>query len=71
MDRKKQKETANANEVAANSPPTEEKKEVKAEEMQEEEAIIEKPAEGLAVELGEVKEIEEVIVEEVRRKDAF
>ena len=32
MDRKKQKETANANEVAANSPPTEEKKEVKAEE---------------------------------------
>src|SRR3989338_6717924 len=71
MDRKKQKETANANEAAANSPPTEEKKEVKAEEMQEEEAIIEKPAEGLAVELGEVKEIEEVIVEEVRRKDAF
>ncbi|MBI2541103.1 30S ribosomal protein S5 [Candidatus Woesearchaeota archaeon] len=39
--------------------------------MQEEEPIIEKPAEGLAVELGEVKEIEEVIVEEVKKKDAF
>src|SRR3989338_3557924 len=71
MARKKIKEITNANEAAANSLPTEEKKEVKAEEAQEEEAIIEKPAEGLAVELGEVKEIEEVIVEEVKKKDAF
>lgn len=69
MPRKKQKETAN--EDVADSSPSEEKKEVKVEEVQEEEAIIEKPAEGLAVELGEVKEIEEVIVEEVKKKDAF
>ncbi|MBI4143413.1 30S ribosomal protein S5 [Candidatus Woesearchaeota archaeon] len=48
----------------------EKKEEVKEAEAQEE-AIIEKPAEGLAVELGEVKELEEVIVEEVKKKDAF
>lgn len=72
MNKKKQKEMANANEAAVNSSPTEDKKEVKAEEMQEEDAVvIEKPAEGLAVELGEVKEIEEVIVEEVKKRDAF
>lgn len=52
----------------------EEKKENKPEELQEaqeEEAIIEKPAEGLAVELGEVKEIEEVIAEETKKKESF
>lgn len=52
----------------------EEKKEAKLEELpeaQEEEAIIEKPAEGLAVEMGEVKEIEEVIVEETKKREAF
>ncbi|MBI2101569.1 30S ribosomal protein S5 [Candidatus Woesearchaeota archaeon] len=52
---------------------TEEKKaeEPKIEELQEEEALVEKPKEGLATELGEVKEIEEVIVEEVKKKGAF
>ena len=55
---------------------TEEKTEVKeetikVEDLQEEEAIIEKPKEGLAVELGEVKELEEEIVEEVKKKGAF
>lgn len=43
----------------------------KDEELHEEEALIEKPAEGLAVELGEVKELEEEIVEEVKKKGAF
>lgn len=43
----------------------------KAEELVEEEAIIEKPKEGLATELGEVKELEEEIVEEVKKKGAF
>jgi len=38
---------------------------------QEEEALIEKPKEGLATELGEVKEIEEVLVEEVKKKGSF
>ena len=41
------------------------------EEVQEEEAILEKPKEGLATELGEVKELEEVIVEEVKKRDSF
>src|SRR3989344_2669340 len=55
---------------------TEEKVEVKeemdnVEVLQDEEAIIEKPKEGLAVELGEVKELEEEIVEEVKKKGAF
>ena len=45
--------------------------EIKKEIVQEEELIIEKPKEGLATELGEVKEIEEVIVEEVKRKGTF
>ncbi len=37
----------------------------------EEEAIIEKPKEGLATELGEVKELEEEIVDEVKKKGSF
>ncbi|MBI2656009.1 30S ribosomal protein S5 [Candidatus Woesearchaeota archaeon] len=37
----------------------------------EEEPQLETPKEGLATELGEVKEIEEVIVEEVKRKGVF
>ena len=41
------------------------------EAAQEEEIIIEKPKEGLAVELGEVKELEEEIVDEVKKKGAF
>ncbi len=49
----------------------EEKVESKVEDIQEEEALIEKPAEGLATELGEVKELEEEIVEEVKKKGAF
>jgi len=49
----------------------EEKEVEKVEDLQEEEAIIEKPKEGLAVELGEVKELEEEIVEEVKKKGAF
>ena len=39
--------------------------------VQEEEALIEKPEEGLATELGEVKELEEEIVAEVKKKGAF
>ena len=51
---------------------TEEKEETeKVEDLQEEEALIEKPKEGLATELGEVKELEEEIVEEVKKKGAF
>jgi small subunit ribosomal protein S5 len=37
----------------------------------EEDAIIEKPKEGLATELGEVKELEEEIVDEVKKKGSF
>ncbi|MDP3765082.1 MAG: 30S ribosomal protein S5 [Nanoarchaeota archaeon] len=40
-------------------------------ELQDEEVLIEKPKEGLATELGEVKELEEEIVEEVKKKGAF
>ncbi len=57
------------------------KKEEKAEEKpiesekleanQEEELQLETPKEGLATELGEVKELEEVIVEEVKKKGTF
>ena len=43
----------------------------KAVELQDEELLIEKPKEGLATELGTVKELEEVIVEEVKKKGAF
>lgn len=53
---------------------TEEKaEEAKAEniEVPEEEALLEKPKETLAVELGEVKELEEVIVEEVKKAESF
>ena len=39
--------------------------------IHDEEVLIEKPKEGLAVELGEVKEIEEQIVEEVKKKGSF
>ena len=44
---------------------------IKADELQDEEVLIEKPKEGLATELGEVKELEEEIVEEVKKKGAF
>ena len=37
----------------------------------DEELVIEKPKEGLATELGEVKELEQEIVEEVKKKGAF
>ena len=37
----------------------------------DEEAVIETPKEGLATELGEVKELEQEIVEEVKKKGAF
>lgn len=43
----------------------------KADKLEDEEALIEKPKEGLATELGEIKEIEEVIVEEIKKKGAF
>lgn len=46
-------------------------KEALAEEEVVEESAIEKPAEGLAVELGEVKELEEDVVEEVKKRGAF
>ncbi len=35
------------------------------------EALIEKPAEGLAAELGEIKEVEEIVVEEAKKKGYF
>ncbi|MBI2654663.1 30S ribosomal protein S5 [Candidatus Woesearchaeota archaeon] len=44
---------------------------LEAEALPDEEALIEKPKEGLAVELGEVKELEEEIVEEIKKKGAF
>ena len=51
---------------------TEEKEEIKGvEDLPDEEVLIEKPKEGLAVELGEVKELEEEIVEEVKKKGLF
>ena len=51
---------------------TEEKEEIKeVEDLPDEEVLIEKPKEGLAVELGEVKELEEEIVEEVKKKGLF
>ncbi len=50
---------------------TEEKEIVKREELQEEELLLEKPKEGLATELGEVKEFEEEIVDEVKKKRAL
>jgi len=43
----------------------------KVEDLPDEEALIEKPKEGLAVELGEVKELEEEIVEEIKKKGLF
>ena len=43
----------------------------KVEDLPDEEALIEKPKEGLAVELGEVKELEEEIVEEIKKKGFF
>ena len=43
----------------------------KLEDIPDEEVLIEKPKEGLATELGEIKEIEEVIVEEVKKKGTF
>lgn len=45
--------------------------EEKAGAVIEEEPQLETPKEGLATELGEVKEIEEVIVEEVKKKGVF
>ena len=43
----------------------------KAADLPDEDVLIEKPKEGLAAELGEVKELEEEIVEEVKKKSAF
>jgi small subunit ribosomal protein S5 len=40
-------------------------------EDQEEDSKVENPTEGLATEMGEVKEIEEVLVDEVRKKGSF
>ncbi|MEK6983443.1 MAG: 30S ribosomal protein S5 [Nanoarchaeota archaeon] len=48
-----------------------EEKATKVEELTDEEVIIEKPKEGLAVELGEVKELEEEIIIEVKKKNIF
>lgn len=59
------KEESNVSEFAQ-SQPTE-----KLEGLQDEEVLIEKPKEGLATELGEVKELEEEIVEEVKKKGTF
>ena len=50
-------------------PEAEEKAEQAA--VPDEEAVIETPKEGLATELGEVKELEQEIVEEVKKKGAF
>lgn len=43
----------------------------KAIEVQDEEVLLEKPKEGLAVELGEIKEIEEVVIESSKKKGLF
>src|SRR3989344_5637708 len=52
--------------------PVEEKEEIKeADNLPDDEILIEKPKEGLAVELGEVKELEEEIVEEVKKKGYY
>ncbi len=48
-----------------------ESKEVKQLEELNEETLIEKPTEGLATELGEVKEIEEEVVEGVKKRGTF
>jgi small subunit ribosomal protein S5 len=50
-----------------------EKEAPKAEEAsdQEEDAQVETPQEGLATEMGEVKEIEEVLIDEVKKKGSF
>ncbi len=50
---------------------SEEKQIEKVEELQEEEVLIEKPKESLAAELGEVKELEEEVVEEVKKRVTF
>lgn len=47
------------------------KEEIKQDVEFQEEVLIEKPQEGLATELGEVKELEEEIVEEVKKKGVF
>src|SRR3989338_1211880 len=43
----------------------------KIDDLPDEEALIEKPKEGLAVEMGEVKELEQEIVEEIKKKSSF
>ena len=43
----------------------------KLNKLSDEEALLEKPKEGLAAELGEVKELEEEIVEEIKKRGAF
>ena len=49
----------------------EEKEKEPAKLIPDEEVQLEKPAEGLATEMGEVKELEEEIVEEVKKKGLF
>ena len=56
-------------ETPKEQPEAEEKTEQAA--VPDEEAAIETPKEGLATELGEVKELEQEIVEEVKKKGAF
>ncbi len=56
---------------AAEEKKEEPKIEAKVEAASDEEVTLEKPNESLATELGEVKELEEVIVEEVKKKGAF
>ncbi len=69
MAKKKKEDTAEEPKVPA--PKEEEVQAQEAQESAEEEIIIEKPKEGLAVELGEVKELEQEIVDEVKKKGAF
>ena len=64
-------EDSNASERGTLAQLTEEKEIEKIEDLQDEEILLEKPKEGLAVELGEVKELEEEIIEEVKKKGAF
>ncbi len=61
-----EQESSEIEQEKVNQLPTEEIK-----ELQDEEILIEEPKEGLAVELGKIKEIEEVVVEEVKKKEAF
>ncbi len=71
MAKKKTEKAEEKAEAEEEAPKQEDTAEAKAADLPEEEPLIEKPKEGLATELGEVKELEEEIVDEVKKKGAF